>query len=57
MCFNNPEPAVGASVASQATSREIAGFTAPDEFAARFGSGWTPFHNWQKDVFFTKGSK
>lgn len=34
--------------------REIAGFTTPDECAARFGSGWTPFHNWQKDVFLPK---
>lgn len=31
--------------------REIAGFTTPQECSARFGSGWTPFLKWQKDVF------
>lgn len=31
--------------------REVVAMTSPDQCAARFGSGWTPFHNWQKDVF------
>ena len=31
--------------------REVTGFVTPEECSARFGSGWTPFHNWQKDVF------
>jgi hypothetical protein len=31
--------------------REIAGFATPEECSKRFGGGWTPLHNWQKDVF------
>ncbi|HEY1111794.1 MAG TPA: hypothetical protein VGE76_24275 [Opitutaceae bacterium] len=31
---------------------EVASFRSPEECAARFGSGWTPFINWQKNVFF-----
>jgi len=31
--------------------REVAGCVTPEDYSARFGSGWTPFHNWQKDVF------
>jgi hypothetical protein len=34
--------------------REVAGCATPEECSARFGSGWTPFHNWQKDVFAQK---
>lgn len=31
--------------------REVAGCVTPEDCSARFGSGWTPFQNWQKDVF------
>jgi hypothetical protein len=34
--------------------REVAGCITPEDCSARFGSGWTPFHNWQKDVFAQK---
>ena len=34
--------------------REVAGCATPEECSERFGSGWTPFHNWQKDVFAQK---
>ena len=31
--------------------REVAQCATPEACAARFGPGWTPFTNWQKDVF------
>jgi hypothetical protein len=31
--------------------REVAGCVTPEDCSSRFGTGWTPFHNWQKDVF------
>jgi hypothetical protein len=31
--------------------REVTGCSTPEECSARFGSGWTPFLNWKKDVF------
>jgi hypothetical protein len=31
--------------------REIAKCETPEDCSARFGPGWTPFLNWQKDVF------
>jgi len=34
-----------------ATVREVAGYATPEQCSERFGSSWTPFHNWQKDVF------
>jgi hypothetical protein len=34
--------------------REVARCATPEDCSARFGSGWTPFHNWQKDVFAQK---
>ncbi|MDR3458764.1 MAG: hypothetical protein P4N60_15045 [Verrucomicrobiae bacterium] len=35
--------------------REVAGCITPEECSKRFGPGWTPFANWQKDVFEQKG--
>lgn len=34
--------------------REVAECATPEECSARFGSGQTPFDNWQKDVFAQK---
>jgi len=31
--------------------REVAQCATPEDCSTRLGSGWTPFHNWQKDVF------
>jgi hypothetical protein len=31
--------------------REIANCETPEDCSARFGAGWTPLPNWQKDVF------
>jgi hypothetical protein len=37
-----------------ATVREVAKCATPDVCEVRFGSGMTPFPNWQKDVFAQK---
>ena len=29
----------------------VSGLGTPEACSARFGMSWTPFHNWQKDVF------
>lgn len=34
--------------------REVAGCATPEDCSERFRSGWTPFQNWQKDVFAQK---